>query len=150
MLVIDKHQIIAVCNESQSMSSAAAKLKMSPSTLARIATKLGCYNPNRAGKGIVKSKRADGLNKYPLSDILEGKFPQYQTSKLHIRLVREGIKEEKCEKCGITNWNDQPISLELHHKDGNCHNHRLKNLIILCPNCHSQEESHKRGGKSQV
>jgi predicted amidophosphoribosyltransferase len=30
------------------------------------------------------------------------------------------------------------ISLELHHLDGNSYNHILSNLIILCPNCHSQ------------
>lgn len=48
----------------------------------------------------------------------------------------------KCELCGITKWNDKKIIFQLHHKDGNNKNHTLKNLILLCPNCHSQTENY--------
>lgn len=33
---------------------------------------------------------------------------------------------------------DKPITLEIHHIDGNRKNNSLDNLQILCPNCHSQ------------
>ncbi len=47
----------------------------------------------------------------------------------------------KCEKCGISDWCDEPISLHLDHIDGNSDNNRVENGRILCPNCHSQTET---------
>ena len=63
----------------------------------------------------------------------------YQSSNLKNRLIKEGLKENKCEnpKCGITNWYGEQINFHLHHINGNHHDNRLENLQILCPNCHS-------------
>lgn len=47
------------------------------------------------------------------------------------------IRGHKCEKCGLENWLDKPITLHVHHKDGNRINNELENLQLLCPNCHS-------------
>lgn len=47
-------------------------------------------------------------------------------------------KGYKCEECGLTDWKNKAISLELDHIDGNHQNNDLKNLRLLCPNCHSQ------------
>ena len=80
--------------------------------------------------------------KISLEDIFNGKNPKYQTYKLLRRLVDEGYKEMKCEICGITNWLGNPLSLQLHHKDGNRENNSLDNLQILCPNCHSQTDTY--------
>lgn len=49
--------------------------------------------------------------------------------------------EYKCEKCGISEWNGMPITLQLHHKDGDHNNNDESNLGLLCPNCHSQTEN---------
>lgn len=46
-----------------------------------------------------------------------------------------------CEQCGIVKWNNKDITFELHHKDGNYKNNNLDNLILLCPNCHSQTDN---------
>lgn len=83
-----------------------------------------------------------GKTRYDLQDILNGKFPQYSSSRLLKRLVREGYKDEKCECCGITEWNGAKIIFQLHHKDGNRTNNAIENLKILCPNCHSQTENY--------
>lgn len=59
-------------------------------------------------------------------------------------MIKEGIKEWKCEKCGCVDWMGEDIILELHHKNGNHYDNRLDNLQILCPNCHSQTETYRR------
>lgn len=83
------------------------------------------------------------LNKHndkPLSDILVNPS-YYRNRELKKRLVKEGIKEYKCEICGISNWNDKELVLQLHHIDGNNVNNELDNLIFICPNCHSQTKT---------
>ena len=57
------------------------------------------------------------------------------------RLVKYGLKEYRCEICGIDSWNNKPIVLELHHKNGNHDDGKLSNLQLLCPNCHSQTDN---------
>lgn len=52
----------------------------------------------------------------------------------------------KCEKCGITEWLNQPINLEVHHRDGDRTNNSLENLMLLCPNCHSYTDTFARKG----
>ena len=71
------------------------------------------------------------------------KYNLYYEIKLKIRLLEENIKEHKCECCGLTKWNGLDIPLELHHKDGNRHNHNLENIQLLCPNCHAQTETYR-------
>lgn len=48
-----------------------------------------------------------------------------------------------CENCGIKDWQNKSIILELEHKDGNSDNNTLKNTCLLCPNCHSQTPTYK-------
>jgi 5-methylcytosine-specific restriction endonuclease McrA len=52
-----------------------------------------------------------------------------------------------CSVCGISVWQDKPISLELDHVDGNSNNNHPKNLRIICPNCHSQTITYKAKNK---
>ena len=77
----------------------------------------------------------------PLEQILI-KDSEYNRTKLKERLINEGLKEYKCECCGITEWNGKPISLQLHHLNGIHNDNRLSNLQLLCPNCHSQTDNY--------
>jgi DNA-binding CsgD family transcriptional regulator/predicted DNA-binding protein YlxM (UPF0122 family) len=54
------------------------------------------------------------------------------------RLIEAGMKTAACERCGITEWEGEPLSLALHHINGDGDDNRLENLSLLCPNCHSQ------------
>ena len=92
-------------------------------------------NPNR--KGIPHTE-----TRIPLKDILENKV-FYHPNALKKRLIEEGLKEQKCEICGINKWNGKEICLELHHIDGNQYNNNMSNLQVLCPNCHSQTDNYR-------
>lgn len=59
------------------------------------------------------------------------------TAKKTIRNYLIKFRGSACQICGITEWQNQPISLEVHHIDGNNKNNQEENLQLLCPNCHS-------------
>ena len=40
-------------------------------------------------------------------------------------------------------WNNKPISLELHHINGDNKDNRLENLQILCPNRRAQTDTYR-------
>lgn len=67
-----------------------------------------------------------------------------------VRLKKHLIKEKghNCECCSLTHWQNQLISLELHHKDGDASNNSKDNLQLLCPNCHSITNNY-RGRKNK-
>lgn len=137
MIKINEKEFKKVCKESNSMAEAAVKLKLHFNTFKKHALKLNCYITNQSGKGIVKNVQP----RIDLLEILDGKHPEFQTYKLKNRLLKEGIFENRCynENCTVTNlWNGKPINIELDHIDGNRSNHKLENLKMLCPNCHSQ------------
>ena len=53
------------------------------------------------------------------------------------------LRGHKCENCGLETWLDNPIPLEVHHKDGKELNSELDNLILLCPNCHALTDNYR-------
>jgi hypothetical protein len=71
-----------------------------------------------------------------------------RTGRTHLkaRLIEEGLKDNRCEICGITEWLGKPLSMQLHHLNGDGSDNRIENLQLLCGNCHSQTDTY--GGRN--
>lgn len=99
------------------------------------------------GQGHLKGK-THNFNTVPLSEILVKNY-EYNSNKLRKRLIIEGIKEHRCECCGLNEWLGEPIPLELDHIDGDHYNNTLENLKILCPNCHAKTPTYRGKNKKR-
>lgn len=119
-------------SENESNAEIARRLNCKVDTLKSYYIKMGIeYKGNQGSKG----KRLDPKRKDAL-DLIEN--PNVSNSRKRIRLIEDGYKEDKCERCGLSEWMGMKIPLELHHKDNNHYNNKLDNLMIVCSNCHMQ------------
>lgn len=92
------------------------------------------------GQGWNKGTTYESSRYIPFNEYIKGKH--VQTNKVRKKLLKEGIKKHICECCLNITWNGQPIPLEVHHKDGDKTNNSLKNLQLLCPNCHALTDTY--------
>lgn len=65
-----------------------------------------------------------------------------QTSSVKKSLIEQ--RGNTCEECDTSTWCEVPITLELHHIDGDRTNNDSDNLQLLCPNCHSLTKNWRR------
>ena len=79
----------------------------------------------------------------PLQEILVKDSTFINSNNLRKRILKEQIKEHKCERCGNSLWLNQKIPLELHHINGDRHDNRIENLQLLCPNCHALTDNYR-------
>jgi len=75
---------------------------------------------------------------YPLDNILTKNSTYTHSNGLKKKLLKTGLFEDKCYRCGIKKWQNGKLILQIHHIDNDKTNNSLENLTILCPNCHSQ------------
>ena len=127
-----EEEILQWIEEEKPKAWIAKQLNCSPGTLNIYLEKMNIlYKGQQNKKGQQK-----GPNKY-ISAIEYANYPTVRTALLKEKMIKEGLIENKCSNCGLTNWLGQPIVLELHHIDGNKFNNDFNNLQLLCPNCHS-------------
>ena len=128
-----KEEILQWVSEHRSKAYMARELGCNPKTIDSLLKKLEIsYLGNQSGKGFHKG----GTKYVPLMEYLQTST-DIQSNKIRIKLLEEGYKEHRCECCGLETWMNNPIPLELHHKDGNRYNNVLENFQLLCPNCHA-------------
>lgn len=89
-----------------------------------------------------QKRSINGGRKYRLADVLVENSPYLSSHNLKLRLIKEGVLENKCSKCGLNQmWQGKTLSLQLHHINGERSDCRQENLELLCPNCHSQTQT---------
>lgn len=91
--------------------------------------------------GIYCSNKCSGTHRSLIhrQNWLEGKLSVIERST--IRRYLSELIGYKCSECNITNWNNKPITLQVDHIDGNAGNNNVANVRLLCPNCHSQQDT---------
>ena len=143
--ILDRKELILKwISENQSNAEIARRLKCKIDTLKSYYKKLGIsYNGNKGGKGI----KSDPKRKSALEIISSNSFNNSAKRK---RLIEDGIKDSKCECCGLSIWMGKPIPLELHHIDFDHYNNELSNLRILCANCHMQAHNYNNCSKGKM
>lgn len=78
--------------------------------------------------------------------ILESNYDDLSFNSLRYRILYE--QDNKCNCCGLSEWLNEPIILELEHIDGNHFNNERSNLEMICPNCHSQTSTWRGRNKT--
>lgn len=134
-----KEEILQWVSEKKSKAFMARELGCNPKTINSLLARLGIqYEGNKSGKGYSKTSTTYMY----LEDYLKNS-QDIQTNKVRIKLLKEGYKEHRCENCGLSEWLNNPIPLEVHHKDGNRNNNTIENFELLCPNCHALTDSYR-------
>lgn len=124
--------------KSDNCSSLAARIiGVNYKTFQKHAKRYGLWRTNPWGKGSRKRYWDPDKGKYPLNQILDGKFPDYPIFRLKDLLIRSGTKKAKCEMCGFEDrrLTDEKMPLLINFEDGNQKNHKLDNLKVYCYNC---------------
>lgn len=76
------------------------------------------------------------------NDWLSGTFEL--TAKSTRKTIRRFVLrylDHVCSCCGISEWNDIPIVLEVEHIDGDSSNNAPENLQLLCPTCNLRKHA---------
>jgi Zn finger protein HypA/HybF involved in hydrogenase expression len=141
-----KELLEPIIKDSKAWSEVCRKLGVKPATGAQThvsnrAKKFGITHEHFTGNAWNKGRTFTPKQK------IETYLVKNSTGKSHslkLRLIKEGLKEAKCEICGLTHWQNEPIVLELDHKDSDHFNNEIENLQIICPNCHSLETRKRR------
>jgi len=115
-------------------------------TIQRDIQRLGLDTSHFTGKGWRRGSTRSVTRTRDLSEMLT-ENSHVETKTIRKRLLREGVKEHRCERCGITEWFGEPVPLELDHINGIYNDHRLENLRLLCPNCHAQTDTFRGRNK---
>jgi HNH endonuclease len=139
-------EVLDAVKSSRSYAETLKKLGMMPEAsrfaLKRRVQMLAIDTSHFLGMAWRKGSRLPVVPAYPLEKILViGRFTP--TNKLKQRLIDAGVKERRCEICGLETWNGKPIPLELDHVNGRRDDNRLSNLRLLCPNCHAQTPTYR-------
>ena len=149
---LTKDQLKLAKENSKSAMGAARFLKVSYNTFVKYAKRYNMLEDfkNQAGVGIAKHYNLHS-GKYNLDDILEGKYPKYDTYKLQQRLIRVGYLPEECDCCGFNEQRitDQKVPLKIDFVDGNTTNHLKENIRLLCYNCWFLNVGNLSGRKAQ-
>lgn len=145
MKQVNKQELEQIVKKSFSYADVCRALEVPPrgsyyTTVKKLIKDLDISHFNKGAWNKGRKIKSVSYQKAPIQQILIENSPHTNSGKLRARLIKEGLKESKCEICGCTE------SLELHHINGNHQDNRLENLQILCANCHRKTNNFRGKG----
>ena len=103
----------------------------------------GSYGSGRfCSKHCSQSFLAKLQNVITLDNMNNGLCNNCSSNNIRQFLISSNLKKNQCEICGLSIWQGKILTVQIHHIDGNKYNNTLLNLIMLCPNCHSQTDTY--------
>lgn len=100
------------------------------------------YNSKKTTKEVRQKRKENLERKYENTP-----FAELPYSRKKSKVLKE--QNNQCLTCGLSEWLNNPIKFELDHIDGNTENNIRTNLRVLCPNCHSQTPTFRKGFKNK-
>lgn len=94
----------------------------------------------KAGRLKPKKKISEMTIGEVLDHVSSRKTSSYERLQIR-RALWDGGHHNKCDICGIKEWNGSQITLEVDHINGNPRDNSVGNLRLLCPNCHSSTDT---------
>ena len=89
-------------------------------------------------------------NKCQSDYLLDKKFINGTNWSRRMGIYLKELRGNKCENCGIENWNGKELTFQIDHINGDRKDNRYINLKILCPNCHTQRPTWGIGNMSET
>jgi hypothetical protein len=102
------------------------------------------------GQGHLRGKTHNWAPSKALEDILVKSSDYTSTFNLKHRLIKANLLLYECSICRISSWQSKKLALQLDHINGVNDDHRLENLRLLCPNCHSQTDTFAGKNKNKM
>jgi hypothetical protein len=142
---ISLQKVIEACKNTKSNRAASRYLNVHYSTWKKYSKQYTqedgrtYFDAHKNEKGLGIPRGTGGNGKYSMEDIQSGIVPNdYPAFRYKYRLLRLGIKLEKCENCGFEEQRltDGKVPLQLDFIDGNALNRKLENVRLLCYNCY--------------
>lgn len=115
-------------------------VSLSPGNFTYWKSKINSYGIDISHWKVVKTYKQNKTSSEILCENQDIRF-RISSKLLKKHLVQSGVKYE-CKKCGISQWDNQPITLQIDHINGDWKDNRPTNLRFLCPNCHSQTSTY--------
>lgn len=101
------------------------------------------FTPAAWAKAVRKGKLRARARRLSLEDLYAKQRCRHTVKRV---LLEAGILCNVCDECGLGEWRGKPLSIQIDHVNGKRDDHRIENLRMLCPNCHSQTDTY--GGRN--
>ena len=139
-------QLIFAVKSSYSIASVLLQLGLKATggnykTIQNAVKRLQLNTSHWTGQGHLRGKTHNWSPSIPLSNVLTEESTYTSTFRLKNRLLKDHLLVYECSICHISSWQGKELALQLDHINGVNNDHRLENLRLLCPNCHSQTDT---------